>query len=96
MNELITVITTAGPNSLPCHMAAAETWQEWRAIYRTPASYLATQKEQDRGYVQRSTPPFRTREEAKKSARHRSEETRAWVIGYETRTVAATGWEPTA
>lgn len=71
-------------------------WIEWRAIYRTPASFLATPLERERGWVEERTSAYLTKEEAHRSAKYRSEETLAYVVGYECRKVEASTWTTVA
>lgn len=74
-------------------MSAPERWTEYRAVYRTPASILASPEDRKRGYVVQRTAPYLTREHARSAAMIRAEETHAYVTGYEERRVSATGWE---
>lgn len=70
----------------------SNSWIEWRAIYQVPASLLDSKEALRRGYVERKTRPFQSKKDAEASARYRSEETLAVVVGYETRTVQASEW----
>ncbi|AXC37878.1 hypothetical protein SEA_JACKO_18 [Microbacterium phage Jacko] len=66
---------------------------EWRARYRIPSSILSSAEDRARGYEELFTGYCETREEARKVAMHRSEETLASVIGYQKRTVVVGEWE---
>ena len=69
-----------------------ESWVEWRAVYRVPASWLDTIEDQKLGWIEFITRPFKTKEEAKREAMFRSEETLAFVVKYECREVTASNW----
>lgn len=66
---------------------------EWRARYRIPASTLSSAEDRERGYEELVTWYCHSREEARKVATHRSEETLASVLGYQKRTVVVGEWE---
>ena len=69
-------------------------WTEYRAVFHRPASILDDPEARDHGYVVGKTRPFKTKEEARAKALERSEESHAHVVGYESREVMATDWEP--
>ena len=66
-----------------------ESWVEWRAVYRLPAYWTDTKEDRKR---LETTRPFKTKEEAKREAMFRSEETLAFVVKYEYREVTASNW----
>lgn len=68
---------------------------EYRAIYRTPPTVLDTSEERVAGYVERAT-EYGTSRRAVKAANHdlsRTDESRAWIVRWERRTVAVGEWE---
>ena len=69
-----------------------ESWVEWRAVYRVPSSFLNTIEEITQGWVEFKTQPFKTKEEAKRDAMYRSEETLAYLVKYECREVRVSSW----
>jgi hypothetical protein len=70
-----------------------EHWPEIRAVFRTPASILDSDTDRENGYVTKQTKPYLTKNDADREAKKNSEETHAWIIGYEERVVFASAWQ---
>lgn len=68
---------------------------EYRAIYRRHPSFLDTPEEQAVGYVEHAT-DYGISKSAVRMANYslrRTEETRAWIVRWERRTVTVGEWE---
>lgn len=71
-----------------------ESWIEYRAVYRRPASILDTIADRGRGYVEAVTDPHRSKDSAKNDVNRNATESHAYVTGIQRRDVAASAWEP--
>lgn len=69
-----------------------ESWDEYRAIVRRPASILDSAQARELGWVAEAGPVKGSIDEAEKAARRGSEETHASVIGMEHRLISASAW----
>lgn len=81
------------PQNIRRTILGMEKYTQYRAIYQTPASILDTPEEREQGYVNRLTGPCKTIGIARLLAMSRSEETHAYVTGYESREVTTSDWE---
>jgi hypothetical protein len=60
-----------------------EFYNEFRAVYTTPASLIESDEDRKRGYITHRTAWFRSAEDARKRATIRSEENHAIVVDIE-------------